>query len=101
MTDKMQPQQDDGNIRERLTALETGLHHFQQISEMQDRQIREAFERVRARNDKQDSNLETLEERLILKIEAIYGLLWSGMKWGGGLLAVTLLSVVLKALNLV
>lgn len=99
MTEK--PPQDDGAMRERLTAMEDGLRHFREICEMRDDRIREAFERVKGRNDKQDAEMDILEERLLVKIEGIYGLLWSIMRWGGGLIAATLLSVILKALNLV
>lgn len=91
----------NGNIRERLTVMEDGLRHSREISQMRDQAIREAFKRIETRNEKQDRNLEALEERLLLKIEKIFSLLWSGIRWGGSVLAVTLLTMVLKALNLV
>ncbi len=91
----------DGNTRERLTAMEDGLRHFREICEMRDRAIHEAFDRVRTQNEKQDIKMEVLEEHLMAKIEGIYKRLWSIMTWGGGLIAATLLSIVLKALNLV
>lgn len=92
--------QDDGALRERLTVLETGLQHFQAICDMRNDLTREAFLRMDHRNNKHEMDLEVLEESLLAKIEAIYTLLWSAMRWGGGLIAATLLSVILKASNL-
>lgn len=94
------PPDGDGKLRERLMVLETGLRHFQHICDMRHDQTQEAFARLDSRNDRQDSDLEVLEEKLLGKIEVIYTLLWSGMKWGGGLVAATLLTVLLKASNL-
>ena len=102
MTDT-QPQ-DDATLKERLTAVETGLRHFQQICELRerqtDRQIREAFANVYSRDQKQDAELEAMEEWWQERFDRLHGLLWKGISGVSGLLAVTLLGIVLKALQL-
>lgn len=98
MTD--QPPPPDDGTRERLMAVETGLRHFQEIFAIRQQQTNQVLHDLNERNRAQDSDLEAMEERLQRKIEEIYLLLWSGMKWGAGMLAVTLLTVVLKALQL-
>jgi hypothetical protein len=94
------PQDGVEKLRERLTVLESGLQHFQTISEMRHDHTREAFARVDQRNDRQDTDLEALEEKLLTKIDAISTMLWAGMRWGGGLIAAALLTIVLKGLSL-
>ena len=101
MTDTPLPPLDDGITERRLTAAETGLRHFQEIFEIRRTQFEAAIAMLTEHNRKQDRDLETMEERLQHKIGEIYALLWSGMKWGGGLLASTLLTIVLKALQLI
>jgi broad specificity phosphatase PhoE len=99
MTDT-QPPMDDG-LKERLTGLADGLRHFREIFEIRQQQTNAAIQALNERNRKQDEDLEAVEERLQGAIAEIYTLLWSGMRWGAGLLAVTLLTVVLKTLHLV
>ena len=98
MTDT-QPQ-DDATLKERLTAVETGLRHFQQICEIRDGQIREAFANAYSRDQKQDADLEAMEEWWQERFDRLHGLLWKGISGVSGLLAVTLLGIVLKALQL-
>lgn len=100
MTDQ-QPHWDEPTIRERLTATADGLRHFREIFDRREKQIDDAIWGLMEHNRKQDRDLETMEERLQHKIGEIYALLWSGMKWGGGLLASTILAIVLKALQLI
>lgn len=92
---------ESGDFRERITRLEAGLRHSQKIHEIQDGHIRDAFTRVEERNRRQDQHLAMLEERMLAKIEVIYALLWSGIRWGAVFFGTTLLGVVLKALNLI
>lgn len=82
-------------------AVETGLRHFREIFEIRRKQTEDEIAALQDRNQRQDSAIEMLEEKTLAQIEQIYGLLWSGMKWGGGLLASTLLATVLKALGLI
>ncbi|HET8727597.1 MAG TPA: hypothetical protein VFO41_08825 [Alphaproteobacteria bacterium] len=100
MTDTPLPPLDDGTTERRLTEVATGLRHFREIYEIRDRQVRDAIAELQERNQRQDSAIEVMEEKLLGKIEKIYELLWSGMKWLGTLLAMTLLAIILKALNL-
>jgi hypothetical protein len=98
MTDQ---HRDEPSTRERLTAMENGLRHFQEISVIRNERIREALTELRTHNTRQDNDLEAIEEKLLDKIEKITALLWSGMKWGAGLTVTTLFAIILKALNLI
>lgn len=89
------------NAEARLTGVETGLRHFHEISAMRNQQIWDAFSQLKDHNQRQDSAIEVMEEKLLGKIEKIYELLWSGMKWLGMLLGTTLSTIILKALGLI
>lgn len=111
MTDR-QSHPDDRTTRERLTALEGGLNHFRQISDIRNQQIGKALtERnqqiwaalteLKQHNRHQDSEREKLEELLLAKIAEIYAMLWSGMKWLAAFLVTTTFGIILKALGLI
>lgn len=100
MTDQMLPL-DDMGLAPRLTAVETGLRHFQEICEIRNQQIRETFLGLQERNERQDRDLKALEATLLAKIAEIYSLIWSVVKWASSFLVVTLCTIILKALHLV
>jgi hypothetical protein len=94
------PPQDDGT-RERLMAVETGLRHFREISEIHQQQTRTDITALQDRNQRQDMAIEVIEEKMLNRVEQIRALLWSGLKWGAALTATTLLAIILKGLNLI
>jgi hypothetical protein len=100
MTDQMPPS-DDTELVLRLTAVETGLRHFQEICDIRNQQVREMFVGLQERNERQDDDLKTLEATLSAKIAEVYALIWSVVKWGSSFLVVTLCTIILKALRLV
>ncbi len=86
---------------ERLTTLEARVAHIRELMDERDKGVSTRIAELIAHNRLQDQEQEKLIERLGVKIEEIQATLWSGLKWLGGLLATTLLSVVLKTLGLV
>lgn len=99
MTDQQSPFIQSAEAR--LTGVESGLRHFHEISAMRNQQIWETLSQIKAHNDRQDNDLEVMQERLQHKIAEIYLLLWSGMRWAAGLLALTVLTIVLTSLKLI
>jgi hypothetical protein len=99
MTDT--PARDEANHGARLTALETGLRHFQDICDLRNQQVRDTFVILQQQNERQDRERQEMEKRLQDQLEELNALLWSGMKWLGSFLGVTLCTIVLKALRLV
>ena len=88
------------NIEARLTALEHGLKHMQEIHTLRHEQMAQHMTMLTTRNCEQDTAIETLEEKMLTKVDGIYALLWSAMRWLGMLFGVTLLTIVLKAAGL-
>lgn len=97
MTDQ---HRDEPSTRERLTAMESGLLHFRQISDIRNQQIWDALTQIKDHNRRQDTDLEVMEEKLLAKIGKIYALLWSGMKWLNAFLITTASAIVLKLLGI-
>ena len=95
MTENSVPPTD--STASRLTAVEHGLSHFREMTETKLQHTWAALNDLRHHNNKQDADREAMEEKLLIRIAEIYQLLWSGMKWLGGLFATTLLAIVLKA----
>lgn len=77
--------QDDNTIQ-RLTVLESELSHLREMTDVRD--------------TRQDRDLKALEKRLTDRIGAVNALIMNGIKWILGLFAVSMLTIVLKALNL-
>ena len=94
------PPQNDADINSRLMALENGQTHYRELQSLRQQQMDRELEILRAHNRSQDEDRAIMEEKLLNKIQEVYGLLWSAMKWLGSLFAVTLLTIVLKALKL-
>jgi hypothetical protein len=101
MTNNAPPHKGDAGLEARITAVRTDLTHFREIQEIRHEQILTAIGDLRARNTQQDTQQEVLEEKLLRQIEKINQLLWNAMRWLGGLLASTLLMLVLKGSNLI
>jgi hypothetical protein len=101
MTSSAPPHKEDAGLEARITAVRTGLAHFREIQEMRHELILRAIEDLRTRNTQQDTQQEVLEEKLLGQIEKINQLMWNAMRWLGGLLASTLLMLVLKGSNLI
>ena len=97
MTSSIPPRDD---LAGRLTALENGLTHYREMQALRQQQTDKELEELRAHNRRQDEDRAVMEEKLLSKVQEVYVLLWSGMKWLGSLFAVTLLTFVLKALKL-
>lgn len=87
--------------RERLMAVETGIAHLRELMDIRHQQSSERFGELAERNRVQDQEQARLVKQLGEEIEEIKGELWRGLKWFGGLLCATILSVVLKALGLI
>lgn len=87
--------------RDRLTALETGTAHLRELMDIRHQQNSERFSELAERNRVQDLELARLVKQLGDQIDGIKDQLWRGLKWLGGLLCATVLSVVLKALGLI
>jgi hypothetical protein len=85
---------------ERLTTLESRVAHLRELMDERDRTTSMRITDLIAHNRVQDMEAEKLADRLGKKIEDIQATLWSGLKWLGGTLILTLLSVVLKTLGL-
>lgn len=98
MTDKTPPTA--MSTERRIDRIESGLEHFQKITDLQHGQIREAVHSIGETLRKQGEDLELTEERMMNEIKAIYGLLWKSIGWLGSTLAVTLLMLILKAVKL-
>lgn len=73
-----------------------GMRHLREIMDIQHRQTTEKFAELDRRNRVQDKEMEALGKALSAKIEAMKDALWSFLKWAGGLISVTILSVTLK-----
>jgi hypothetical protein len=91
----------DSSVPSRLAAVEHRLHHFREIADLRHSHVWQLLDELKKHNNQQDADREVMEEKLLGKIEEIYDLLWSGMKWLGALFATTLLTIVLKASGLV
>lgn len=88
-------------LTERISSLETGLAHMAELAREREARNGERFRELLERNRVQDLEAEKLAEKLGAEIKELQATLWSGLKWLGGLLAVTLLSIVLNKLGLV
>ena len=99
MTDQLPPSDDTG-LALRLTAVETGLRHFQEICDLRNQQVRDTFLSLQERNERQDRDSKALEATLLAKIAEVYNLIWSVVKWASSFLVVTLCTIILKALHL-
>jgi F0F1-type ATP synthase delta subunit len=86
---------------ERLTTLEARVAHIRELMDERDRGFTTRIAELISHNRLQDQEQEKLIERLSDKIEEIQAILWNALKWLGGLLATTLLSVALKTLGLI
>ena len=95
------PPLDDIGLSLRLTAMETGLRHFQEIFDIRNQQTKETFTGLQERNERQDRDLKALETTLLAKIAEIHGLIWSAVKWASSFLVVTLFTIILKTLHLI
>lgn len=82
------------------TAWETGVAHLRELMEIKDQQRSKELAELWERNRWQDQEQARLAKELTDEIKAIRELLWSGLKWLGGLTGGTLLSVMLKQLGL-
>lgn len=91
---------DKSDLSRRLTVVEEGLKHSRELQQLQNTQTATKLGEHSARISQTANDLEVLEEKLLTKIEGVRELLWSGMKWLGAMLALTLLTIVLKALGL-
>ena len=89
------------NPTDRIIALEAGLAHLREAMSWRHETTSQRIAELIAHNKVQDTEAEKLATKLGREIEKIEETLWSGLKWLGGALVTTLLSVVLKALGLV
>jgi hypothetical protein len=88
-------------LTEKLLTLEAAMAHMRELALVREQMNTKEIEELKGHNRIQDQEAKELAKTLGEKIEQIHATLWSGLKWLGGLLATTLLSVVLKTLGLV
>lgn len=77
-----------------------GVGHLREILDIRLQQVWAKFAELGEHNRSQDLEQEKLAKTLSEEIKAIRELMWSALKWLGGLLGATLLSVTLKQLGL-
>jgi hypothetical protein len=92
---------DETALTERLITLEAAVAHMREMALVRESMTTQAIADLKMHNSLQDQEQQKLADRLGRKIEEIQATLWSCLRWLGGLLATTLLSVVLKTLGLV
>lgn len=87
--------------RDRLTALETTIAHQRELMDIRHQQSCERFLELAERNRVQDQEHMMLVKELRAEFTGIKEGLWRFLKWLGGLLSATILSVVLKWFGLI
>jgi hypothetical protein len=87
--------------RDRLTALETTIGNQRELMDIRHQQSCERFLELAERNRIQDQEHTSLVKELRAEFTGIKEGVWRFLKWFGGLLFVTALSVVLKAYGLI
>lgn len=73
-----------------------GMRHLREIVDIRHQAIMEKFRELDERNRVQDKEMETLGRHLGAEIQKMKDTLWQFLKWAGGLISATILSVTLK-----